>query len=83
MELIEIEKSEFVFVQKGEFSIPHYALMIDGEECGYIDYVGGCWQGGLAETYQYSADIFGKMAEKMDELNESLIEQRKEFFGLI
>lgn len=82
MELIDIEKSEFVFVQNGEFSDPYYAYQLDGELNGFI-YFDETWMGSLMGDQSYSTEIFIEMAEKIDELNAALEKQRKEFFGLI
>ena len=79
--MIEVKKSEFVFVQLGEFDDPSYVYLMDGKMYGCINY-DGIWRGTLREDCQYSVGVFEEMAMKINELNDSLIEQRKEFFGL-
>lgn len=74
---------EFEFVNNGEFGNPYYQVLIDGASAGYIFYI--------AKDEQWKADIFRCLSSvdcfviglKIEDLNESLAKQRKEYFGLI
>lgn len=78
----KIYKIEFVFNQPSEFEDPNYCMKLDSITYGYISYVDGHWFGSLEFIgYKYGSEVFKVMAKKIDELNESLEEQRSKFFG--
>lgn len=79
---VAVAKIEFDFVQPGEFDDPYYDFRLDGKFFGDIRCVDGLWQGALRDDYRYGAGIFSHVAEKIDQLNDSLDDQRKQFFGL-
>lgn len=72
---------EFIFTQDGEFKDPYYAVVIGGKIYGDLHYVECQWRGFLSGAYSHTAVTFDLIAEKLDELNESLAQERSKFFG--
>jgi len=72
---------EFVFVQSGEFNNPIYELSLCGEVYGIISYYEGRWWGTLYTHHSHVSSTFKIMAKKIEELDGSLAQERRKFFG--
>ena len=83
IDLESVMEMEFVFMNDGEFGNPCYVVSENGNNLGVLKYRFGQWYCSLSDNFMYGDDVFFAIGLKIEDLNESLEKQRKEYFGLI